>query len=305
MKLREFYDQGLEYGPDIIARDKELSQAVQQQLIRLGFLDPPADGKFGPLSLAALKEFQEAVNLKEDKGFLSHETAKELIETKPEDLPEPEIILGKDIASRIVRYMKAKKYLVAARPGEMNIIYLEGVTPDTFELNSDTPNHFNDTRCLLTIIDKKPVIVDSWEATTEPGYRYTYHPMNPAGAARIAFGQYKAWRVGTHYGGGSEPHEALVQDAYIRVHRDFNQDMMRTGDNIQEGLFDINQHYGFDLPRNDISFASAGCLVGRTRNGHRAFMSKLKQDRRYLLNPDFLFPTAIIDGEDLMNFKLS
>jgi hypothetical protein len=301
MKLQEFYNRDLEFGPDIIANDRELAQSIQQQLTRLGFLDPPADGKFGPISLAALKKFQEAANLKEDSGFLSRQTAKKLIETKPEDFPAPEIALGNDMASRIVRYMKAKNFVISTRPNEVNIIYLEGVDPGTFKVNNDAPNYFNDTRCLLRIIDKKPVITDSWEATTEPGFRYTYKPMNQSGAARIAFGQYKAWKVGTHYGGGSEPHEALIQvSPKLLVHRDFNKDMKRTGDKIEEGLFGINQHHGFDLPRNNILYASAGCLVGRLRKGHRDFMGKIKEDWRYVVNNEFLFYTTILNGEELM-----
>jgi hypothetical protein len=123
--------------------------------------------------------------------------------------------------------------------------------------------------------------------------------MNPKGAARIKFGQYKAWRVGIHYGGGSEPHEALVQEAPITVHRDFNKDLFRTGDKLDTGLFDINQHWGYDMPRNNISFASAGCLVGRTREGHRQFMKLIKQDKRYQLNKNYLFVTTIIPGDEL------
>lgn len=96
-------------------------------------------------------------------------------------------------------------------------------------LNADKPNEFNDLRGVFEFYKgKKPRLLDAWEGTTEPGFKYTYKPMNQAGAARIAFGQYKAWRVGTH--GNSEPHEALVQAASVKVHRDANKDMVRRGD---------------------------------------------------------------------------
>jgi hypothetical protein len=124
--------------------------------------------------------------------------------------------------------------------------------------------------------------------------------MNPEGAARIKFGQYKAWQVGIHYGGGSDPHEALVQAAPITVYRDANRDNQRTGDKTDTGLFDIDQHWGFDLPYNNVYYASAGCLVGRTRDGHREFMSLIKQDRRYQLNKNYLFYTTIIGGDELI-----
>jgi hypothetical protein len=123
--------------------------------------------------------------------------------------------------------------------------------------------------------------------------------MNNLGAARIAFGQYKAWEVGTHYGGGSEPHEALVQASPISVYRDKNKDFIRTGDKLYTGDFEINQHYGFDYPYNDISYAGAGCLVGRTRQGHREFMALIKQDKRYQLNNRYKFLTTVIPGDDL------
>jgi hypothetical protein len=70
--------------------------------------------------------------------------------------------------------------------------------------------------------------------------------MNPQGAARIAFGQYTAWQVGRH--GTSDRHEALVQVVEVKVHRDLNKDMQRTGDTkgtaqadrTDTGLFGIN-----------------------------------------------------------------
>lgn len=123
--------------------------------------------------------------------------------------------------------------------------------------------------------------------------------MNPKGAARIQFGQYKAWAVGIH--GTAEPHEALVQVGDITVCRDFNKDFKRTGDKLDTGDdFYVNQHYGFDFPRNDIRLASAGCLVGRTREGHREFMAIVKQDRRYLANRKYTFYTSVIPGDDLL-----
>jgi hypothetical protein len=132
------------------------------------------------------------------------------------------------------------------------------------------------------------------EATTEPGRYYTTKPLSPKGAARIKFGYYDAWRVGMH--GNSEPHEALVQVVPITVHRDLNKDGFRTGDNLDTGLFGINQHWGYDMPLDDIGRSSAGCLVGRSRSSHRKFMQLIKSDPRYVKNPTVLFGTAIIDA---------
>jgi hypothetical protein len=195
--------------------------------------------------------------------------------------------------------MQFKKYDFFAGAKNYNIIYIEGMN-ENGSLNNDAPNEFNDRRIIIEFVNKIPKIVNQWEATTEPGTYYTENPMNPNGAARIAFGQYKSWQVGIHYGGGSEPHEALVQTRDITIHRDRNQDFMRTGDNIYTGIFEMNQHWGFDYPRNDISYAGAGCLVGRRREGHREFMKIVKADRRYQLNNSYAFLTTIIAGDDLV-----
>jgi hypothetical protein len=128
---------------------------------------------------------------------------------------------------------------------------------------------------------------------------YTNNPMNPKGAARIKFGQYKAWSVDQH--GGSEPHEALVQFGEVTVYRDWNKDLKRTNDDLDSGTnFWINQHWGYDLARNDIQNAGAGCLIGRTRQGHRDFMAIVKQDKRYIKSNNYKFYTTIIPGDDLV-----
>ncbi|MEG3841035.1 hypothetical protein [Microcoleus sp. herbarium14] len=201
------------------------------------------------------------------------------------------------LIEKIVNYMKVSKYSIFRRAKEKNIVYVEGKSKNGI-LNSDEPNKFNDLR-LVFAFDRNgdAVIEDAWEATTEPGYYYTDNPMNLNGAARIAFGQYQAWQVGIH--GVSEPHEALIQVAPVRVHRDYNRDMIRTGDAIDEGLFGINQHHGYNHPIDDIHTASAGCLVGRSREGHRAFMQLIKSDPRYIKNPDVVFTTTIIPGDKL------
>lgn len=297
MKLQEFLGTDHKYGFEAIAEDPDLARQVQIQLIGLGLLEPPADGKFGPLSAAALKKFQDLTKIGESE-FLGKVTAKELIETKRDELPKTPLKLGNDLASRIVKYMQSKNYVVFTEPKEYNIVYVEGMNEDG-SLNNDAPNEFNDRRIVIEVVDGIPKIVNHWQATTEPGSHYTFQPMNSQGAARIQFGQYKAWRVGPH--GNAEPHEALVQVADITVCRDFNKDFKRTGDKLDRGdNFGVNQHYGFDFPQNNIRVASAGCLVGRRREGHREFMKIIKGDRRYVANRNYVFYTTIIPGDELV-----
>jgi lysozyme family protein len=293
--LEKVISGNLRIAPELLATSKKLATEVQSYLIKQGLLEPPADGNFGPLSLRALLDFQEACvsGSEADLGFLGSVTAQKLKDANAGQSP---LILKQDLASRIVRYMVEQNYYLAQGIQLYNIVYLEGADPDGTP-NSNKPNCFNDRRLIIQVLQCVPAIIGNWEATTEPGSHYTYNPMNPKGAARIKFGQYKAWRIGTH--GTAEPHEALLQAAPITVHRDANKDFKRTGDNLDTGLFGVNQHYGFDYPQNNIRYASAGCLVGRARKGHREFMAILKRDKRYQLNRSYLFYTTIIDAREL------
>lgn len=201
------------------------------------------------------------------------------------------------LIEKIISYMEAQEYSIFRKSREKNIIYIEGADKNG-TINSDKSNHFNDLRLVFAFNKNGEAVIEgAWEGTTEPGYYYTDNPMNPNGAARIAFGQYRAWQVGIH--GYSDPHEALVQVAPVRVHRDWNRDMVRTGDAIDEGYFGINQHHGYNHPVEDIHTASAGCLVGRTRWEHQVFMQLVKADARYKADSNFIFTTAIIPGDKL------
>ena len=192
------------------------------------------------------------------------------------------------ILTKILNYYKKQNYPLE----EVNICYLEGCNAIGVP-NDDRLNWFNDRRIVFTPKE----VLGNWSATTEPSRFYTINPMNRKGAARIAFGYWRAWKVGIH--GNSEPHEALVQVAPISVHRDLNKDGIRPRDKIDTGLFGINQHHGYDMPIENIGKASAGCLVGRTREGHREFMRLVKQVKGYKENRSYLFGTTIIDATKL------
>lgn len=166
-------------------------------------------------------------------------------------------------SAKILNYCNSRKYPIT----NFNIIYIEGMTING-QLNGDEPNQFNDVRAIFD----RDGCIDCWQATCEPGSWYTDYPMNPEGAFRIAFGFHKkAWEIGLH--GNSDPHESLIQTGEVRGYRDRNGDMIRTGDREVSGYFGINQHWGYDMPPTDIGQASAGCLVGRSRHGHREFMA--------------------------------
>ncbi|HEY9636966.1 MAG TPA: hypothetical protein V6D14_26430 [Coleofasciculaceae cyanobacterium] len=212
-------------------------------------------------------------------------------------VPPAAVVKPRSLAEQIIDYCEEKGYKIDRGIGEKNIIYVEGMYPDG-QLNNDEFNVWNDSRLVIEFKNGKPEIIGAWEATTEPGQYYTINPINAGGAARIAFGQYQAWQVGMH--GQADPHEALIQTGgTVIVHRDLNQDGVRTGDRTDMGFFGINQHWGGNSPQSDIGRWSAGCLVGRTRDGHQEFMALCKQDPRYQKNREFVFLAIVIPGDEL------
>lgn len=279
-----------------IGGDSELVKQIQFLLTTYGYLDPPVDGKFGPVSNWALAEFAYRKGLSIGLG-LTPQLAKALLDTKHETLPA--LAKSGTWLDKVIGYMVSKEYWICRHPEAMNIVYLEGVNPDG-KLNDNKPNQFNDLRVIFSISTTGAPMFTVWEGTTEPGLFWTMNPMSPRGAARIAFNQYKSWSVGTHHPGKASAHEALVQVEPILVYRDLNKDFKRQGDQTEFGLFAINQHWGYNAPKDDLGQTSAGCLVGRTKAGHLEFMSMIKADPRYLANSTYRFITTIIPGKGVL-----
>lgn len=197
---------------------------------------------------------------------------------------------------RIERALVKRNDRIAKNPGEVNIVYVEGADMD-LSPNTDAPDKWNDVRLVLQYVNGEPQITGKWQATSEPGRHFTENKLNPKGAARIALGQHKnVWQVGMH----RENHEALVQTGgTVLVFRDGNKDYEREGDFQDTGWFGINQHWGYDYSEDSIKTASAGCLVGRTKEGHKAFMAIVKSDPRYKANKQFKFDTTVISSQEL------
>ncbi len=261
---------------------------TQQVLINHGLLDPPADGAWGAQSRAALEDFQ-LIHQLPVTGQLDDATRSLLARA-----PSSKLNLGADLASKIISFMLKQNYFISRGPRRYNVVYLEGASADGTP-NNDTFNEWNDRRLLIEIPGDTPKLVGNWLATTEPGATYTFTPMNPGGAFRISFGQYRAWTFGLH---GRTQYPSLVQCREISGHRDKNKDGKRTGDSLVKGSnFGVNQHHGWDMQL--INNASAGCLVGQSIEGHQEFMKILRGDRRYKANPNYVFYTTIIPGNQL------
>jgi hypothetical protein len=268
---------------------------MQQALSDLGYLDPPPDGHMGPTTRWALSEFCKLNGLSLAEGF-TKEVASALL--SPNKLL-PEICSSGSWIDHVIACMVRKDYFVCRHPDCKNIVYVEGVDPDG-TLNPQTPNAFEDLRVVFSIGQDGTPQLQSWVATTAPGKPHTMKPMNPKGAARIAPGQYKSWGIGTHVGpSGMDPHEALIQAEPVDVYRDTNKDFKRDGP-IYPGMFGIDQHWGYDHPKDNIGAASAGCLVGEKRDGHRAFMAVIKSDPRFRANNRYKFVTTVIPGREAL-----
>lgn len=300
MKLADVAGSGKSVHVNDLGDDKALCKEIQARLTALGCLDPKPDGIFGAVSKLTLALFASQMKLTYDDK-VTGPIATALLEQKSGTfLPmQP----GNDLAGRIATYMGRNGQFFARLPGFLTIVYLEGADPDG-RPNADAADRWNDLRLVLRRNAKgKPEVAFSALATTEPGRFYTaVKPLSSRGAARIAFGQFKAWRVGTHHPHLLPPrrHEALTQALPITVFRDKNKDGIRPGDATQTGVFGINQHSGLDQSLKSIGKASAGCLVGRVDADHKAFMKLVKTDPRFRqASKGYTFMTSVIAGDDL------
>jgi hypothetical protein len=300
MKLSDIAAMDGSFPLDNLADEMALAQEVQTVLIRLGLLDPPVNGRFGPISRFTVAKFAEHLGLPFDDALTPRIADAMLTQTEASFMP---LALGNDLASRIVKYMQFKGYHVVRMPGALNIVYLEGADVKGTPIK-DSLDKWNDRRMLISIgADGVPMIDFNAKATTEPGRFFTTHPLNSNGAARIALDQFKAWQVGFHHPGLQPPrrHEALVQSDTITIFRDKNEDGLRAGDPVEMGSsMGINQHSGLDANANSIGQVSAGCLVGRSNDKHKEFMRRVKKDVRYAeASTGYTFMTAVIFAKDL------
>jgi len=198
----------------------------------------------------------------------------------------------------ITDYMLAKGYKVFTEPSHYNILYIEGADYD-LRPNADRPDEWNDRRLLI----EQNEITFNVTATTEPGQDSTFSASagRLRGVARIAFGQYTAWRRGLHKGNPNHP--ALVQHGVIPVYRDLDKNFIRTGDKLWHNVTGLNQHAALrDKLARRVGAFSAGCLVGHNWQDHEQFIEILETDPRFIADRKFLFTTTIIAGDDLWKF---
>ena len=90
--------------------------------------------------------------------------------------PSPPTERPLDLAAAIVAAMRRKGYIIDTQPGEINIVYVEGLNEDG-TVNDDAADKWNDLRVVIGFEGDKPVMLGKWRATTEPGSYYTEHPI--------------------------------------------------------------------------------------------------------------------------------
>lgn len=322
--LQDFIDQGSSITTDDLNHPDHKNAALELQgrLCDLGLLDPvfygtkttpfkpvrKGDGLIGSSTRNALFEFCRIAGEHYVDKLLTVQLLQKLTEADPATFLPIDLVNRTDddvptrLAKRILRYLRRKNFWVARSPNMYNIVYVEGMSYNG-KLNKDKFNEWNDLRAVIRILPGgKPDLLINAQATTEPGRFYTRYPMNSQGAARIAFGQYKAWIDGMHQ--GTQP--ALIQRGMVRVHRDRNKDGKRSNnDPIDIGdWFGINQH-STEPNVNPVTVDkySAGCLVGRNYRSHLTFLAAVKKDVRYQLDKSYLFVSTVIPGDDLARLE--
>ena len=257
----------------------------------------------------ALKEFCQRASLSYDSITLSPNIAVKLLEAQQNTfLPLNLSPTGTDngqtaLAKNILRYMLEQGYWIARSPGMYNVVYVEGID-STGNLNDNKIDEWNDRRIIIQIEEGgNPRIILNSQATTQPGLSFIQNPINPNGAANIAFGQYKAWGMGYL----REKIPALVQRAPLRIYRDKNKNGIRDiEDFLEVGISSLYQaaFSSTKIPSN-VQRQSAGDLVGRDYKQHIDFISTLKNDIRYKEESTYRFISTIINGRALFSTHLN
>jgi hypothetical protein len=196
----------------------------------------------------------------------------------------PPLVRLEPQGKKIIEYCKAQGFTIE----DFNIIYIEGGNTDLKTKNADLLDEWNDVRCVIT---GDGLVLMSAQATTEPGAKYTFSPMDPRGAARLALGEHKdCWTFGNHNG-----QDALVQAAPIKIYRDKNKDGLRTGDLLTvEANRGLNQHTTGRILPDKVGGWSAGCLVGRYTKTHARFMAMCRASKKRVFSTIILDASAVL-----------
>ena len=276
---------------------------VQQSLNKLGAI-LVEDGKKGPQTTAAIKEFQSAHGLKPD-GIAGPLTCAEIVQQlnvppqvqlppalePPKPPPNPDE--AHDLGSRIKRTM-LELYPDSWFP-DQNVVSVEGMNPNGTN-NSNRVNAFDDIKMVLDGDGR--IIGGPWEGTTQPGVYWTQHPMASGGAFIISLGPQSCWTPGPY-------HDRTVwrqaEDSSIYGTRDPRATYKRQGPPIKHGNIGVHHHGGYDLPRDNISNAAAGCQVIRQWKYQDEFMALTMKCPRYLADKkEYRLTATVLEAKEVL-----
>src|SRR5262245_59484694 len=102
MRLADVAGSNLTVELEALTHERDLTRDLQERLAQVGFLDPPADGKFGPVSRWALREFKR-LSKTDPLGSLDPATAHALVSDAALNILP--LNPGNDLAGRIAAYM--------------------------------------------------------------------------------------------------------------------------------------------------------------------------------------------------------
>ena len=142
--LRSFDGAAIPIGQ--LGGQARLVEKVQQALSKLGYLDPPPDGRWGPVSNWGLERVLRDQWPFARQGF-TRDIARALI--NPTQVL-PDVKPRGDWFDKVIAYMNRNGYWICRHARGSNIVYLEGLDCER-QVNDDRPNVFNDLRVAFTI----------------------------------------------------------------------------------------------------------------------------------------------------------
>lgn len=175
---------------------------------------------------------------------------------------------------------------------DQNVISHEGHNQDGTR-NANRDNAFDDVKLILD--GNGTIIGGPWRGTTQPGEYWTKHPMASGGAFIIALGPQSVWTPGLYH---NKTVWRQAEDSTIMGHRDPHCTFKRVGPPVAHGNIGVHHHGGYNLPRDNISNAAAGCQVIEYEDGQADFMEKTLKCPRYLSDKHGYRLTAIVFGHD-------